>query len=194
MTKPTREQRAESYFQLYYELAERDERRSLGRLVNRLAQLGISISLRTLKRYSIQYDWHQRAMNRDAEARQATSASPVSVAEMNTRQAQLGRGLQGIAGSMMRNLIQNPGKASPNKAARAAQVGAQLERAALGDAATREQIALDVWDRLGEGIVPAFREEIADLPDGEERARRFADSVDRVIEEHLREIRAEGTR
>lgn len=176
--------RAEIFFHLYKERRDR----SLRRLHADLIDSGISISLATLKRYSIQFNWQARLNEVDAEARKRQREEDVAdTMAMHDRHAQLGRAMQGAGGSALQRLFANDARLSglkPSEIARLIDVGLRAETSAVAVASDRREIAMDVWNDVVITVVRLFLD-INDEPDSRTRARLFARRLDRTIDQRL---------
>lgn len=94
-------------------------------------------NLTTLGQWSVKYAWPDRARAFDAEAaRRAAAKSLNDHAEVRARQAQLGRLLQAKGADRMAKL--DPLELAPAEAIRAVDMGAKIERDALGLAVRHE--------------------------------------------------------
>ena len=119
------QRRAESYYLLYAALG-RD--RSLTKLRETLADLGLSVSLNTLKSYSANHDWQGRAGFLD---QRNTSLEHANLpAEMNERHARLGIALQTVAGKRLETI--DASELSVGDAPRLAKAGVDIARLATG--------------------------------------------------------------
>ncbi len=185
-SKQTASERAEVIFHIHYELG---PRRSLAKLRRRLSEIDWPISLSTLKLYSSSGGWQQRIAQLDAEvAERKNESSMRAIMEMDERHAQLDRALQGAGGSALRRLLQDDERLSamrPAEIVRLLELGMRDERRAVGDSAVREDVQIGIWNTVTKEIIPAFLE-LNELPDPEQRARRFIEAFDRIITEHLK--------
>jgi hypothetical protein len=176
--------RSELFFHIYKEQRER----SLRRLQAELIASGVSVSLSTLKRYSRQCDWQARLTELESEARtQQRKQDVADMMAMHDRHAQLGRAMQGAAGSALQRLLANDSRLSglkPSDIARLIDLGLRAERSAVGVASDRRDIAVDVWNDVVITVVPLFLD-INEEPDPRTRARLFARRLDRIVDEHL---------
>ena len=127
------QRRAESYYLLYAALG---HDRSLSKLRETLADLGLSVSLNTLKSYSANYDWQGRAGFLD---QRNTSLEHANLpAEMNERHARLGIALQTVAGKRLETI--DASELSVGDAPRLAKAGVDIERLATGQANERYEL------------------------------------------------------
>lgn len=178
-------ERADTLFGLYFQLG---AERSLRRLHELTETLGINISFGTLKRYSTRFGWQERAAELSATAAdRQDELSLREVIEMNERQAQLGRTLQGAAASGLQALLRDHERIAdvpPSGIARLAEIGARLERLALGEATERQDVLVVVWNVVVREVVALFQD-TNELPDPDERAAVFARGVDGIVDRHL---------
>lgn len=181
---PSSTSRAEVFFHIYKERRDR----SLRALHADLAQSGISISLSTLKRYSIQFNWQARLNDLDAEARKQQREQDVAdTMAMHDRHAQLGRAMQGAAGSALQRLLANDARLSglkPTEIARLIDLGLRAERSAVGVSSDRREIGVSVWNDVVATVVQLFLE-VNDEPEPRTRARLFARRIDRAVQQRL---------
>lgn len=189
--RQTQAQRADIVFALYYEL---QPQRSLRRLHQQLRVLGVRIGVATLKRYSARFDWQRRISGLETEAiqRQRERALGDLVA-MHDRHAQLGRALQGVGGSALRELMNNEPRLARMKGSdisRLVEVGLRAERSAVGEATDRRAISLEIWNAVTTEMVALFNE-VNSEPESEARASQFARAVDRLVDTHLAEVTKE---
>ncbi len=184
--RQTASERSDVIFHIYVEMG---PRRSLAKLRRRLGEFGWSISLSTLKLYSSRDGWRQRIERLDAEAAERRRKSSVSsVMAMEERQAQLDRALQGAGGTALRRLLEDDARLSqmkPSEIARLLELGMREERRAVGEVAMRADVQVTIWNTVTKQIIPAFIE-ANKHPDVDVRARRFIETFDRIIDEHLR--------
>ena len=104
-------EKADLFFFAYYQYG---PDRSIARLYSDLKTMGVRTSESTLKRYSKDYGWQERIAALDAEARQQQNQHAVEdVLAMYKRHTQLGRALQGVAGSGLQRLLANARRPVP---------------------------------------------------------------------------------
>jgi hypothetical protein len=178
-TQAKAKRRSEAWVLVYHLLG---TDRSLMKLKRHLAAIGLSVSMTTLKDYSAKYGWQDRMREldaRQADARQLTHDS--TVARMNERQANMGAAMQTVAGRGLAMIADNAGAMTPGDVARLADIGVKLERLALGEATTRSEIEVTVYNTIIQQIAALFINVNAmDSPD--DRTRTFADGVDGIID------------
>jgi len=177
--------RADLYLHVYYQ---QGPARSLRRTQTELHAAGISLSLATLKRYSSAHRWQERVTELDADARRGQREKSVeSAMAMHDRHAQLGRAMQGAAGTALQRLLASDARLSgikPTEIARLIDLGLRAERSAVAVASDRREIAMDVWNDVVITVVGTFLD-INDESDARLRARLFARRIDRIIDQRL---------
>ena len=155
---------------------------------------GVNISLATLKRYSRRFNWQQRLIELEAEARtQQREQDVVQTMAMHDRHAQLGRAMQGAAGSALQRLLANDTQLAGLKAteiARLVDLGLRAERTAVGVSSDRRQIAVDVWNDVVMTVARLFLE-VNEEPDPQTRGRLFARRLDRIVDDRLKQYEKE---
>lgn len=189
--RQTQAQRAEIVFALYYQLR---PQRSLRRLYQQLRVLGVRIGQATLKRYSARFDWQRRISDLETEAIQRQRERALGeLLAMEDRHAQLGRAMQGAGGSALRTLMNSQPRLARMKGAdiaRLVEAGLKAERRAVGEAADRRDISLEIWNVVTTEMVALFNE-VNSEPESEARAGLFARAVDRLVDTHLAEVTKE---
>lgn len=182
-------ERARMAFSLY---AQMGPGRSLSRLHQLLGSAGVRVSLVTLKRYSAKYRWQAEIAALNSVAREGERSAVVAeLKAMNDRHGQLARALQGAGGSALQRLLASDARLTnlkPSDIARLIELGLKAERQALAEAADHHQIAVNVWNAVVGEVVQLFTA-VNPEPDPDIRTRRFARSVDRLIDERLGELK-----
>jgi hypothetical protein len=177
--------RADLFFHFYYQLG---TKRNLRRLHSLLVESGVAVSLATLKRYSAQFHWQARSTELDAEVRRRQREQDVADnMAMHDRHAQLGRAMQGAAGSALQRLLSNDVRLAglkPSEIARLIDIGLRAERSAVGVSTDRREIAIDAWNDVVVEVVQIFLD-INEEPDQATRARRFSRRIDRLVDDRL---------
>lgn len=177
--------RADLSFDLYSRQA---LKRSLRRLSEQLEQLGIPISLASLKRYSSRYGWQQRLAELDTEATQRRAERGIEERlAMDERHAQLARALQSAGGSALQSLLADPtriAEVSPGEIVRLLEAGLKADARATGASMDRREIAIEVWNDVVVRVVAIFVE-VNTEPEAEARARLFARSIDELVSDRL---------
>ena len=179
--------RAEIYFVAFYEIK---DSRSIRKLWENVRELGGRISLKTLERYHREYHWAQRVMELDAKA-EAVREKELVDGEVERRrfQQRLGHNLSilGQAGIMeYQKLLSSKKfpKLPPADICRFVEIGQKVENLASGDATSRCDMTVNVWNVLVAQIARAFLE-VNTLRDEAMRRRRFAIKVDEIKDQHL---------
>jgi hypothetical protein len=177
--------RADLLFHFYHQLG---PKRSYRRLQPLLAESGLEVSLATLKRYSKRFRWQERIAELDAEARKRQREQDVAGSmAMHDRHAQLGRAMQGAAGSALQRLLANDSRLSglkPSEIARLIDLGLRAERSAVGVSTDRREIAIEIWNDVVVEVVRIFRD-INEEQDQVIRARLFSKRIDRLGDDRL---------
>lgn len=186
-TRPDRRARADALFAVYHQMG---ESRSLQRLSDLMGRLGQPVTWKTLQHYSSDYAWQARVRELDEQDRVATTDVVAAVADMNQRQAALGRNLQRVAKHSLE--ILKPEGLSPADIARFTREGIHAERLAMGEATSRAEIVMTVYNELLVSIEGLFVE-VNTIEDAVERDRRFRIGVDSLATAHItgqaREVR-----
>jgi hypothetical protein len=164
--------RAEVYYTLY---ASMGSSRSLTKLQRALADVGLDVSLNTLKTYSANNDWNTRIKGLPTEQENSLMSYAV---DMQIRQSALGRLMQTLGHERLKSV--DPSDLSINDALRLMQTGVQVERAAMGEATERVEIFNTSINPLIHQIISLFVS-INSINDPEERKRRFAIGADELI-------------
>ena len=185
--RPQVRAKAEQYFAIYCQLG---VARSLKAVREALADMSVSVSHATMERYSKDYEWVRRAAEFDTavtvrvQERQEERAAD-GVVLMNTRQAALGRALQGKAAQGLQTLQQD--LLGAGDVAAMARDGVKIERLAMGEATSRQELAVLVINPVIQEIVALFVR-VNDLADPELRKREFAVGADAIIAGHLQAV------
>jgi hypothetical protein len=181
----SRTARSDLLFGLYAQLG---ASRSLTRLHRYLVDLGVPISIATLKRYSSRGGWLQRATDLDAEAARRQDERGVNaVLSMLDRHAGMARALQGAATTALQDLLTNRARLStmaPADIARLLDLGLREERRALGESTERHDIAVSLANLVTSQLVKLFVD-LNSESDQAIRAELFASGIDTVISAFL---------
>ena len=179
--------KAEIYFLAFYEIG---GERTIKRLHDNVCKLGGRISLKTLERYHKEFHWSQRVIEFDARA-DAEREKELVDGEVDRRrfQQRLGHNLSilGQAGIMeFQQLIEAKSKVSlsASEICRLVETGQKVENLASGDATSRCNITVDVWNILVAQMARVFLE-VNSLKDEALRKRRFAIKCDELKQQHL---------
>lgn len=180
--QPLTQARADAAFMLYWQMG---PERSLEKLADIGATLGLRGSLKTLKRWSADFRWQARLIEFDAKAAERIEERVIGdVVEMNSRQALLGRSMQAIAKKRLDLFNEVPATLDAADVARMAEVGTKLERLAMGEVTERRQVMLSILNVVIRPLCELFGQ-VNGLPDEQERLRRFAIGADDVVDRYL---------
>lgn len=186
------ERSAELVFAVF---AAQSQPRSLRRLATELPTAGVRISPRTLSRWSAKYRWRQRLAAIDAQATALADFEAVSqLRVLLGRHSQLGRALLGLASTATQQLLTDPGRLRalpPTAIARLGEVGARLERGALGEKLQVEQAVVTTLNVVTTALADAFLQANA-LPHPEERARVFGAEADALLRKYVKDAGFDG--
>jgi len=171
---------AESYWLVYQALG---PGRSLSKLHGVLADLGLDISLNTLKDYSVRYKWQERSELVDG-AHTAVELANVP-REMDERQARLGAAMQAL-GSQRIESIDLDGHGYGNvisvrDAIALLRMGVDVERLARGQATTRAELTVQMLTPMINEIVALFAE-VNVIEDPDTRLNVWATKADGIVE------------
>lgn len=173
-------------FAFYYELG---PDRSLAALVAHLLNLGVRISLSTLKRYSAQDHWIERVAELDDRAaRRLEGGNLKAKLALHDRQGQLARALQGAGGAALQQLISDQSRLQdmkPADIARLLELGMRTEREATVGSNDRRRLAMSMANLVTQEVVALF-ERVNSITDEGNRARSFATGLDALVDEHLK--------
>jgi hypothetical protein len=173
------QRRAESYYLLYAALG---RERSLSKLRETLADLGLSVSLNTLKSYSANHDWQGRAEFLD---QRNTSLEHANLpAEMNERHARLGIALQTVAGKRLETI--DASELSVGDAPRLAKAGVDIERLATGQANERYELVASMLSPMIYDLVDLFKT-VNVIDDPQARVTAWARQADAIVLAYIAE-------
>lgn len=180
--------KAEFLFGWYVELG---LERSLEKLAERCAAIGLGIHVNTLKNYSAKYEWQQRVAVIDAKARLgADVVRAAALAQRRQEQAALGRELQHIAAGALQALMERGTPLTPSDIARLADVGTKIERLAMGEATSRIDVVENTLRDIIMEIVALFLR-VNVYSDQDDRNREFGAGADAIIGRHVPLLEAE---
>lgn len=184
----------------------------VGRSVRKVHELvramGITVSVKTLNRYSVLGGWVEAARKFDAErAAEGMGLTIDQVMANDARQVQLGRLLQETAISEVAKRTRLGERAQPgtlSEIARLADVGVKIERLASGQATEVRQVLVDVyqlmtvevaglWRESFDASRAIYQEQVAEDDVLHARAyqnagRLFGEGVDRLVGAHFRTL------
>jgi len=174
------QRRAESYELLYLSLG---RERSLTKLRQTLADLGLSVSLNTLKSYSSRYGWSEKARRHD-EAHAVDDAALANT-DMASRHADMAVAMQELAGRTLERLLEQPDlQLSVREVCRMVEVGVRIERQARNADVTRHEIVLTVINPFMIAIVNLFKE-VNGIMDEQTRLEMWVERADALLFQHL---------
>ena len=179
--------KAEVYFLAFYQIG---GERSIRKLWERVREMGGRISLITLERYHKEFHWAQRVIELDAKA-EVEQEKELVAGELERRrfQQRLGHNLSilGQAGILEYQKLLTDKKfprLPMSDICRLVEVGQKVENLASGDATSRCDMTVNVWNVLVAQMARAFLE-VNTLRDEGLRRRRFAIKCDEIKDQHL---------
>jgi len=182
--------RAEAFFIEYYEMG---PERSLEKLHDKMARMGLRKSLNTIKRYSVDYDWQKRIglLDTKFQAERELKAR-AKIDDMNDSQALDGRNMRAIGRAAMvglTNIIREKGALNlpAQDIVRFMAEGTKIERLAMGEVTDRTEAHDFAYNVMLLGIVEIFNE-INELPSKLQRREIFALKVDQLRDQKMLEI------
>jgi hypothetical protein len=173
VNKQAAKRRADSYYLVYASLG---SDRSLAKLQQTLADLGLDVSLNTLKTYSATYKWQENAGYLDTRNAQVELWNLPT--ELNDRQARLGVAMQTLAQQGLESL--DPSLLSASDAVRLLKVGVDIERLAMGAVTERWEILTNIVNPMMYDLVSIFAQVNA-IEDEHERAGEWARRCDPIL-------------
>ena len=175
-------QRAETFFWIYYHIG---PDRSLEKLHEICAKVGLKRALSTFKDYSAKFDWQNKLIEIDTKLKEERELSHIGqVQDMNESQAKDARNMRAIARAGMSayaKMIQTVGSIdlSPQDIATLMREGTKIERLAMGEATDRLESMLFVYNVMIYAIGDIFKE-INSIKNQDERARIYGQKVDEL--------------
>ena len=150
----------QAFFDLYLMMG---PDRSLARLKETLAELGLVITLNTLKNYSVRYHWQQRLSDAEERAQAQQQESDAStLITMNDRQANLGEVTQRLAAHYLTQTFDQV-RLDPSSVrgtsldiARLLEAGSKLERLARGEVTNRTEARTQAYSVMVHQISEVF--------------------------------------
>ena len=198
MARETREkERAGVLFIMYYQMG---PERSLEKLRDNCAMVGLKLHLNTYKRYSARYDWQRRVLEATVTEREEREKDALAaVDKMNEEHIKVNRGLMAIAvaglGHYQSELDNKRQAGLPStlklsvrdivRLVRQAQIG---ERLARGQATSRAEVVVEVISTFVQEFALIFKA-VNEIADPVEREREYI----RQFDERLREYYSEQT-
>jgi len=181
----------EALFAAYYLTGPERSIENLRDLATRLWPGSRPIALTTLKRYSKDGGWVKRVEDLDKQRAEQVAARPLeTIVVMNERQADLGRVMQELAASRVAGILKDATAVSAltlRDAAALAREGVRIERLAVGEVTSRQEVLVTTYNRVVVPILQLFQMVIADVPEDARRSivERFANGVDAIRDEHM---------
>jgi hypothetical protein len=175
--------------------------RSLKRLAETVHLTGITLSEKTLGRYSVRFDWQRRILEVNAQDKdRREKALAAQVEQMNQRHVQLAQGLLGLAAgglNFFQQLMRDTDRGKTLHMSipdliqlyRAAQSG---ERLARGQATNRVEIWVDVASTVVEEFSMIFLA-VNDMSDPIERKAEFIRLADDMVRRYYTEAQKQLT-
>ena len=163
------------------------EKRSIRALHRELGAEGEKIGYRHLLNWSTANNWAKISDGFDREH--------VEAADLDIRQARLGRGLQAVAQvGVDRLLRETPITGDIRALSAAAKAGVDIERAAVGEAHSEDGAARD--NAVAVAFLQVFAQVVADLPDDvrERITHRFAVGVNDVRDHWVEPVEGDARR
>lgn len=182
---PRRAAQHELLFLVYVLLG---EGRSAKRVSERAGFVGVTVSPKTVQRYSVKHHWADRLAEVEVKAQVETQRALVrSVAEMNVAQAQGGHALQAWAMENAAKLRETHVLLEARDLVAVHREGRETERMALGEATGRtEHVVLTLQTIIRELAVVFLAAN--DLSDAADRAREYASGSDAVLRRRAPEL------
>jgi hypothetical protein len=172
--------RAEACWLVYLSLG---PGRSLSRLKRTLTDLGLEISLNTLKGYSVRHGWSDRARFHD-EAH-AVDDGALATTDMASRQADMGTAMQSLAEHNLGRLLEQPDlQLTPTEISRLAEVGVRIERQARNADVTRHEVIHTVFNPFIAALGDLFLN-VNGIVDEQTRLETWVERADALLLQHL---------
>ncbi len=191
----SRERRAEYLFAAYIAGGDVGRPYSLEDFACDLVAAGVKISLGTLKRYSVDYSWQERASH--VWALRSTQRAPeqqrVALAAEGRRN-RVGQALLGVGGRALQSLLEDDARVRTMRAGDIARILDLGMRADGQSAATLQSVTdlnVQIWNDVTVSVMRIFSEVNAE-PGTESRALQFAERLDELVTARLRAAREHG--
>ena len=153
--------------------------RSLTRLRQVLADLGLTVSLNTLKTYSVQHGWAEKARRNDET--HLVDAAGLADTDMASRHADMAVAMQEIAGRTLERFLEQPDRPmTPRDVCTLLDVGIRIERQARNAEISKHELTVQIVDPLIRQIAALF-EQVNVMVDANARKRQFALGADAII-------------
>jgi len=158
--QPLAKRNHQAFFDIYLMMG---KERNLAKLHSVLADLGLTLTLNTLKNYSVRYGWQQRLQTAQAAAQaQQQQQDTHALVTMNERQASLGELSQRLAAHYLTQTFQqvlaDPAAVQGNSQdiARLMESGSRLERLARGEVTNRTEARVQAYSVMVAQISEVF--------------------------------------
>jgi hypothetical protein len=149
------EQQAEGLFAFFVFMG---HDRSLEKLHAHCTDIGLKISLSTLKNYSRWHNWQVRLQEmNDAVKAQLDHRLVEDVVSMNARQAQLGAALQGLGSKGVESLSARIDEMSFGDAGALIERGVKVQRLAMGEVTSRTEARVHAYTEMVGSILEVFQ-------------------------------------
>ena len=148
-----------------------------------LADLGLAVSLNTLKSYSARYGWAEKALTHD-EA-QPVDAAALAHTGMASRHADMAVAMQELAGRTLERLLEQPDlQLSVSEVCRLLDVGVRIERQARNADVTRQELVVTILAPFMNDVVELFKE-VNTIEDPQARLETWALRADGFLDQHV---------
>ena len=171
VNKELAHRRADSFYMVY---AAMGAERSLEKLREVLAGIGLDISLNTLKSYSARHGWVEKASTLPV---QPIVESEV-ISEMNQRHVAMGKTMQELALDGLKNFSAR--QMTAGEASRLLKVGSELERLASGGERSKYEVAVEIMNPIVQDICELFVR-VNEVLDPDTRKKDFARGADAIL-------------
>ena len=174
------QEKANALFMVYLMMG---PERSLENLLDVCTDYGLKTSISALKQYSAKYNWQERLRETQNVVEVKERDDRVGmVVEMNARQARLGQAMQTLANQGLGRASRNLEQLSARDSVYLGDIGSKIERLAMGEATTRQEITNQMISPIIYNIVTMFQQ-VNVLDDREQRKREFAMGCDAILEQ-----------
>jgi len=175
VNKELAHRRADSFYMVY---AAMGPERSLEKLRGVLADIGLDISLNTLKSYSARHGWVEKASTLPV---QPIVQSEV-ISEMNQRHVAMGKTMQEVAMKKLNDYWVR--EMSAGEASKLLKFGSELERLASSDNRSKQEITHELIIPVIHDIVELFKR-VNEVLDPDTRRKDFARGADAIVNNRM---------
>ncbi len=182
-----RRQRGEAAFWMYYSMG---PERSLEKLRDMCAKLGLVRGINCYKNYSADFDWQNKIREVDTQLKEDRDRQQISkIEDMNESQAKDARNMRTIARAGMLFLSKAVDREKglslqPADIVRFMSEGTKIERLAMGEATERFEAMIFVYNVMIQAVIQVF-EGINTIKNEAERDKFFRAGVDDLIHTKL---------